>query len=163
MALRVSLCSSKFHRKPFNFQSNHSFSANPLNSRRKVQFSSIKNISDADLLADLATEKAKIKITLVQRKEAMIKSKELLFGEFVQYLNLKPEEVKHKWRNMDEIEKMNLVKGFVSEWSLSFHPLSIRSVKEMMEDHLKQVNPSVLTSPSLMFPSLKKILGMTQD
>ncbi|MCL7022147.1 hypothetical protein MKW94_005891, partial [Papaver nudicaule] len=163
MALRVSLISPKFNRKPSNIQTKQS-----LYRRNTSQVScSKKKLSDAEIAIDLATEIARIKIPAIQRKEAMNKSKELLFGEFCQYLSQKPEEVEQKWRDMDETEKMSLVKGFVSEWSLSFHPLSARSVKEMVEEHLKKEveNPSAVlsSSASLMFPSLKKILGMTQN
>ncbi|RZC88501.1 hypothetical protein C5167_016311 [Papaver somniferum] len=170
MALRISLISPKFNRKPSNIQTELSLlpPPNPMNRRSTFQVScSKKKISDAEIAIDLATEIARIKIPAIQRKEAMNKSKELLFGEFCQYLSQKPEEVEQKWRDMDETEKMGLVKGFVSEWSLSFHPLSSRSVKDMLEEHLKKQveNPSVSlsSSPSLMFPSLKKILGMTQN
>ncbi|OVA18964.1 hypothetical protein BVC80_8933g4 [Macleaya cordata] len=163
MALRVPLFSPKFHRKAFKFQGSPSFAATSFNSRGYSQISCTKNISDAEIAADLAAEMARVKTPLVQRNEAMNKSRELLFGEFCQYLGLKPEEVKQRWRKMDEVEKMGLVKGFVSEWSLAFHPLSSRSVKEMVEEHLKEENPFVVSSPSLMFPRLKKMLGFSQD
>ncbi|KAI3992983.1 hypothetical protein MKX01_009726 [Papaver californicum] len=169
MALRISLISPKFERKPSNIQTKRSLlPPNPMNRRSTFQVScNKKKISDAEIAIDLATEIARIKISAIRRKEAMNKSKELLFGEFCQYLSQKPEEVEQKWRDMDETEKVGLVKGFVSEWCLSFHPLSSRSVKDMLEEHLKKEveNPSVSlsSSPSLIFPSLKKILGMTQN
>lgn len=50
------------------------------------------NLSDAEL----ASEVAKIKAHLVQKEEAMKKSKEWLFTEFCQYLVLKEEDAKNK-------------------------------------------------------------------
>lgn len=91
----------------------------------------------------------------------MKKSKELLFTELCQYLALKGEEVKKKWRKMDDEDKWVLVKGFVSEWSESFHPLSARSVKEMVEEYLQEENPSPKSSPSSLFPGLKKMMGFS--
>lgn len=94
----------------------------------------------------------------------MKKSKELLFTELCQYLGLKEEEVKKKWRKMDEEEKWGLVRGFVSEWSVNFHPLSSRSVKEMVEEYLQDENPSSAAScPPSLFPELKKLMGFSQD
>jgi hypothetical protein len=63
---------------------------------------------------------------LAQREEAMKKSKELLFTEPCHYLALKGEEAKKKWRKMDEEVRLVLVKGFVTERSVNFHPLSAR-------------------------------------
>jgi hypothetical protein len=57
-----------------------------------------------------------------------------------------------------------LVKGFVSEWSMNFHPLSARSVKEMVEEYLQEDNPSAAkSSPSVLFPGLKRIMGFSQN
>lgn len=93
----------------------------------------------------------------------MKKSKELLFTELCQYLALKGEEVKKKWRKMDEEEKLGLVKGFVTEWSVNFHPLSARSVKEMVEEYLQEDNPSATSSPSLLYTGLQRIMGFSQN
>lgn len=93
----------------------------------------------------------------------MKKSKELLFTELCQYLALKGEEVKIKWRKLDEEEKWVLVKGFVSDWSVDFHPLSARSVKEMVEEYLLEENPSAKSSLSVLFPGLKRLMGFTQN
>ena len=110
----------------------------------------------------MASEVAKINTHLLQREEALKKSKELLFTEMCQYLALKGEEVKKKWRKMDEEEKWVLVKEFVSEWSMNFHPLSARSVKEMVEEYLQEDNPSApKSSPSVLFPGLKRIMGFS--
>ncbi|KAA8545697.1 hypothetical protein F0562_020852 [Nyssa sinensis] len=98
---------------------------------------------------------------LVQGEEAMRKSRQLLFTELCQYMGLKVEEVKKKWNKMDEDDKWVLVKGFVSEWGVNFHPLSARSVKAMIEEHLLEDNSSSNSSPSLLFSSLKKLMGFS--
>ncbi|KAM3685238.1 hypothetical protein ACJW31_11G102900 [Castanea mollissima] len=118
-----------------------------------------KKISDAELALDLVLEVAKIKTHFVQREEAMKKSIELLFTELCQYLVLKGEEVKMKWRKMDEEEKWILVKGLVSNWSMNFHLLSM---KEMVEEYLLEENPSAKSSPSVLFPELKRLMGFSQ-
>lgn len=128
--------------------------------RPRTRISCTNNISDAEF----ASEVAKINSHAVQKEEAMKKSKELLFTELCQYLGLKEEEVKKKWRKMDEEEKWGLVRGFVSEWSVNFHPLSSRSVKEMVEEYLQDENPSSAAScPPSLFPELKKLMGFSQD
>lgn len=95
----------------------------------------------------------------------MNKSREILFGEVCEYLGLKADEAKHKWRNMNEDEKWALVKGFVSEWAANFHPLSARSAKEMVEEYLRDDKPSssanLPSSASGIFPGLKRILGFS--
>lgn len=91
----------------------------------------------------------------------MNKSRELLFTELCQYLDSKAEEVKKKWMKLDEDEKWALVKDFVSEWGVNFHPLSAKSVKELVEEHLHQQNPPA-KSPAL-FPGLKRMMGFSQD
>ncbi|XP_011030238.1 PREDICTED: uncharacterized protein LOC105129740 [Populus euphratica] len=118
--------------------------------------------SDADLASDLASEVAKINIHLVQREEAMKKSRELLFAELCKYLALDKEEAKRKWSKMDQEEKRVLIKGFVDEWGVSFHPLSARSVKEMIEEYLHERKPPSHSSGSMLFPGLKRIMGFSQ-
>ncbi|KAF8404769.1 hypothetical protein HHK36_009658 [Tetracentron sinense] len=148
MAFRVPLISPKIFPQSLIVQ-NHSFpSVTPPKNRGKIRFSCTKGISDAELAADLA---AKVNTPLGQRNEAMKKSRELLFVEFCQHLGLGAEEVKQKWKKMDEEQKWGLVKGFISEWGVTFHPLSSRSVKEMVEEHLDEEDPSP-NSPSPMFP-----------
>lgn len=104
---------------------------------------------------------------MLQRREAMEKSRELLFRELCGYLNLEAEEVKKRWKKMDEEEKRGLVKGFVSEWGVNFHPLSARSVKELVEEYLRdgEQNPSPKSSSSSssLFPTLKKMMGFSQN
>ncbi|KAL3576253.1 hypothetical protein D5086_021536 [Populus alba] len=118
--------------------------------------------SDADLASDLASEVAKINIHLVQQEEAMKKSRELLFAELCKYLALDKEEVKRKWSKMDQEEKRVLIKGFVDEWGVNFHPLSARSVKEMIEEYLHERKPPSHSSGSMLFPGLKRIMGFSQ-
>jgi hypothetical protein len=148
----------KFHPHPFP-------STTLLSNKPRTWISCTKKISDAEISSDLASEVAKMNSHLVQREEAMKKSKELLFTELCQYLALKEDEVKKKWRKMDEEDKLVLVKGFVTEWSVNFHPLSARSVKEMVEEYLQEDNPSpsATSSPSMFFPGLKRIMGFSQN
>lgn len=125
------------------------------------------SINDGGLASELAKEAAKMNGVLVQREEAMEKSRELLFIELCEYLNLRAEEVKKRWVKMDEEEKRGLVKGFVSEWGVNFHPLSARSVKELVEDYLHEDEDPSPKSPSssssALFPTLKKIMGFSQN
>ncbi|XP_034681936.1 uncharacterized protein LOC117911644 [Vitis riparia] len=117
------------------------------------------SISDAELASDLATEVKKMNTHLVLRKEAMEKSREMLFTEMCQYLGMGSEEVKRRWRKMGEEEKRVLLKGFISEWGVNFHPLSAKSVKEMVEEYLHEDDPSPHSSSSLslLFPGLKRM------
>jgi len=91
----------------------------------------------------------------------MKKSRHLLFSELSKYLGLGPEELKERLKEMKEEDKWVLVKGFVSEWGEDFHPLSARSVKEMVEEHLAEDNPPPppVSSSSFLFPGLKKMIG----
>ncbi|XP_010092544.2 uncharacterized protein LOC21393724 [Morus notabilis] len=121
--------------------------------------------SDADLASKLAKEVAKMNTLLVERNEAMEKSRDLLFRELCNYLSMEAEEVKNKWKKMEDEEKWVLVEGFVSDWGVNFHPLSARSVKELIQQHLQrqQENDSSEVSHSSLFPSLKKIMGFSQN
>ncbi|KAI8532507.1 hypothetical protein RHMOL_Rhmol11G0219700 [Rhododendron molle] len=109
----------------------------------------------------LTKEVEKINTQLAQREEAMKKSRNLLFSELSKYLGLRPEELKMRLREMEEEDKWVLVRGFVSEWGVDFHPLSARSVKEMVEEHLAEDNPPqppVASTPDFL-PGLKKMIG----
>ncbi|KAK2990932.1 hypothetical protein RJ640_000211 [Escallonia rubra] len=55
---------------------------------------------------------------------------------------------KKKWKKLDEDSKWVLAKEFVSEWGANFHPLSAKSVKEMVDEHLIGDNPSPILSPA---------------
>ncbi|KAJ6692310.1 hypothetical protein OIU79_014127 [Salix purpurea] len=130
--------------------------------RTQVPCTNKNSTADADLASGLATEVAKINTHLLQREEAMNKSRELLFTELCNYLALDKEEVKRKWSKIDEEERRALIKGFVNEWGASFHPLSARSVKEMIEEYLHEEKPSPDSSRSTRFPGLKSIMGLSE-
>ncbi|CAK7330343.1 unnamed protein product [Dovyalis caffra] len=132
------------------------------NFRTRIPCANKNSFSDADLASDLATEVAKVNNHLVQREEAMKKSRELLFTELCNYLSLDKEEVKRKWNRMDQEEKRVMIKGFVNEWGVNFHPLSARSVKEMIEEYLHEEKPSSNSSGSMLFPGLKRIMGFEE-
>ncbi|XP_022149245.1 uncharacterized protein LOC111017712 [Momordica charantia] len=120
----------------------------------------IKKLSDAELASDLATEVAKMSTNLIQREEAMKKSKEFLFTELCGFLGLKSEETKKSWKKMDEEAKLALVKEFVTEWGFNFQPLSPRSVKELVEEYVNGENISAISSAPSLIPSLKRIMGL---
>ncbi|KAG5238643.1 protein RMD5 [Salix suchowensis] len=130
--------------------------------RTQVPCTNKNSTADADLASGLATEVAKINTHLLQREEAMNKSRELLFTELCNYLALDKEEVKRKWSKIDEEERRALIKGFVNEWGASFHPLSARSVKEMIEEYLHEEKPSPDSPRSTRFPGLKSIMGFSE-
>ncbi|GLT96940.1 hypothetical protein SLE2022_145310 [Rubroshorea leprosula] len=135
------------------------------NRRPKIPILCSKNnLGDAELASNLAAEVAKIKTQLVQKEEAMKKSRGLLFAELCQFLSVGEEEVKVKWGKMNEEEKWVLTTEFVNEWGVNFHPLSARSVKEMVEEYLREEKPpSSNSSPSVFFPALKRIMGFSQN
>ncbi|CAK9136940.1 unnamed protein product [Ilex paraguariensis] len=173
MALRVHLLCPKLLPQPLKFQTHPFPSMISVTNPSKLQTSCTKNKSpnDADLSSDLATEVERLNTHLVQREEAMKKSRELLFTELCQYMDLKSEEMKKKWKQMKEEDKWVLVKEFVAEWSANFHPLSARSVKELVDEHLLEENPSPNSSDfdsdsdsnsdSVLFPGLKKLMGFS--
>ncbi|KAK7328056.1 hypothetical protein VNO77_22152 [Canavalia gladiata] len=117
-------------------------------------------ISDTALASEFAAKAARINSHLVQAEEAMSKSRKLLFGELCKYMGLEEDETQQKWSKMAEDEKWVLVKGFVAEWGVHFHPLSARSTKEMLEEYLRQGNPPPKPPPSsFLFPGLGRIIG----
>ena len=81
----------------------------------------------------------------------MKKSRELLVNDLCQHLGFKTEELKKKWRNLSEDDKCVLIKGFVEEWGVNFHPLSAKSVKEMVDEQLGEESQSVKNSSLLGF------------
>ncbi|XP_022762861.1 uncharacterized protein LOC111308646 [Durio zibethinus] len=135
---------------------NHPFTSRP-NKIHNISCTK-KNLGDTALALDLAISVEKINTHLEQKEKAMKKSMELLFSELCQYLSLKEEEVNMKWRKMKEEEKWVLVKEFVNEWGVNFHPLSVRSVKEMVDEYLQDDKSS-----SVMFPGFKRMLGLSED
>ncbi|KAL5787890.1 hypothetical protein ACOSP7_004839 [Xanthoceras sorbifolium] len=157
--------SLKIHLLSLNTLSGQSlkFQSNPNRPRTQIlcsRSSSSISISDSELASDLA----KINTHLLHKEEAMKKSKYLLFTELCQFLDLKEDQVKKKWSKFDEDEKWDLVKGFVSVWSVHFHPLSPRSVKQMIEEYLREQNQHPSSSPtsapaSLLFSGFKSLFS----
>lgn len=118
-----------------------------------------ENLSDEMLVAELGLEIKKLNTKNVQREEALKKSRELLFAEMCDFMGLKSDDLKKKWRRMNEEERGVLAKGFVGAWSAQFHPLSARSVKEMVDEYLGQSNDF----SGNFFPELGKFLGFHQN
>ncbi|XP_059654631.1 uncharacterized protein LOC132301390 [Cornus florida] len=162
MALRVHILTPEIPSQTLKSQTHHPFPSTTLQTHTpKIQISCANSVSDAELASDLATEIEKMSTHLVQREEAMKKSRQILFTELCQYMGSNSEEVKTTWKKMSEEDKWVLAKGFVSDWGVNFHPLSARSVKDMVEEHLVEDNPSL--SSSLFFPNLKKMMGFSQS
>ncbi|KAL1215410.1 hypothetical protein V5N11_021838 [Cardamine amara subsp. amara] len=135
---------------------------------RKPKKMKKKIMSDSELAKDLAREIGKANTVSEQRREAMKKSGEILWGEFCRYMDLKEDEMRDKWKKIGEDEKLSLVREFVDEWSGDFQPLSVRSVKEMVEEECldsdKTIESSSSSSSSMssfsgLFPGLKRIIG----
>ncbi|KAL0721414.1 hypothetical protein Bca4012_036013 [Brassica carinata] len=125
-----------------------------------------KTMSDSELAKDLAREIGKANTVSEQRREAMKKSGEILWGEFCRHMGLKEEEMRVKWRKIGEEEKLVMVREFVDEWGVDFQPLSVRSVKEMVEEEclvsdetIEPSSSSSMSSFSGLFPGLKRIIG----
>ncbi|GKD52644.1 hypothetical protein Tco_1281620, partial [Tanacetum coccineum] len=78
-------------------------------------------------------------------------------------------ELKRKWVKMEENDKWVLAQEFVkSDWGLNFHPLSVKSVKELVDQHLLyDDNDGLKDSPfsdnSMLFTGLKKLMGFSND
>ncbi|XP_059654628.1 uncharacterized protein LOC132301388 [Cornus florida] len=162
MALRVHLLSPQIPSQTLKSQTHRPFPSTTLQTHTpKIQISCANSISDAELASDLATELEKMSTHLVQREEAMKKSRQILFTELCQYMGSNSEEVKKTWKKMSDEDKWVLAKGFVSDWGVNFHPLSARSVKDMVEEHLVEDNPSL--GSSLFFPNFKKMMGFSQS
>ncbi|KAI4299203.1 hypothetical protein L6164_032684 [Bauhinia variegata] len=107
----------------------------------------------------IGLESGKDEHPFAANRRAMKKSITLIFGEFCEYLDLKEDEVKSKWKRMEEEEKWILVKGFVAEWGANFHPLSAKSAKEMVEEYLQKESSSA-NSPSQLFLGLRRMMGL---
>ncbi|XP_006281123.2 uncharacterized protein LOC17876728 [Capsella rubella] len=125
-----------------------------------------KILSDSELANDLAREIGKANTASEQRREAMKKSGEILWGELCRHMDLKEDEMRIKWRNIGDEEKLSLVREFVDEWAGDFQPLSVRSVKEMVEQECldsssveSSSSSSSMSSFSGLFPGLKRIIG----
>uniref|UniRef100_A0A7N0TP01 DUF7026 domain-containing protein n=1 Tax=Kalanchoe fedtschenkoi TaxID=63787 RepID=A0A7N0TP01_KALFE len=126
------------------------------------------SLSDAELSLQLATEVVRIRHKKRQREEAVAQSRAILFAEMSRYLGFPEGEMKRRWRSMVEIDKWVVVEGFLSEWGENFRPLSGRSVKQMVEEHLEEFESSdsepgeqrsSASSSSSIFLGLKKMMG----
>ncbi|KAL8554848.1 hypothetical protein ACS0TY_002867 [Phlomoides rotata] len=123
-----------------------------------------ENFSDEILAVELSLQMKKLKSDAVQREEALKKSRELLFTEVSNFTGLKSEDLKKKWRRMNEEERLVLVRGFVAEWSAHFHPLSARSVKEMVEQYVQGQSHEFSDSLSgKFFSDFTKLLGFSEE
>ncbi|KAL3621028.1 hypothetical protein CASFOL_035940 [Castilleja foliolosa] len=123
-----------------------------------------ENLTDDELLAfELSLEIQKLSSQMVQREEALEKSRAILFAEVCNFTGLKSEDLKNKWRKMNEDERRGLILGFVAEWSDHFHPLSAKSVKEMVDEYLGKNNEfsDKPVSSDDFFPDLRKLLGFS--
>ncbi|KAM7470567.1 hypothetical protein LguiA_008750 [Lonicera macranthoides] len=137
MALRIHLLPSILPSQPLKFHPYPSLPTPLFTSTPKTLISlCAKKTKDSDLASDLAKKLQKIKTQFVRREEAMKKSRELLVNDLCQHLGFKTEELKKKWGNLSEDDKCGLIKGFVEEWGVNFHPLSAKSVKEMIDKQL---------------------------
>ncbi|KNA08879.1 hypothetical protein SOVF_158720 [Spinacia oleracea] len=127
-------------------------------------------ISDADLASDFASEVNKLNTQSEERENAMMRSKQLLFSDLCNYLQMNPEDVRNKWRSLSPDEKLGLVKGFVSDWGLNFHPLSPKSVQDLVEEfvvkdtkekenpEIRQKDEDVKSSSDVFLPTLKRLI-----
>ncbi|XVE94063.1 hypothetical protein REPUB_Repub01dG0248100 [Reevesia pubescens] len=156
MAIRIPLFTPNNLQQPRKFP-NHLFTTRPNRTDHNISCTK-KNLSDTALALDLEISVEKINTHLEQKEKAMKKSRELLFTELCQYLSLKEDEVNKKWKKMKEEEKWVLVKEFVNAWGVSFHPLSVKSVQEMLDEYLQDDK----SSSSVMFPGLKRMLGFSE-
>lgn len=163
----------------FTKSQTHSFLSNPvpiqakslhlnlnLNPRRTLKISCIKEkepTTDETMAAELNLQIKNLNTSMLQREEALKRSREILFGEVSNFTGLQPEDLRKKWRRMGEEERWVLVNGFVSEWSAYFHPLSARSVKEMVEQHLGEEDEISDSVSGNMFPDFGKLLGFSRN
>ncbi|KAK4254140.1 hypothetical protein QN277_009563 [Acacia crassicarpa] len=166
--LTVQLSSPKFSSHLSNFSStNLLFHNHKLRATQVSYARSFSRCSDAALAADLAAKIAMVNSDLLRTEEAMKKSQAILFGELCEYLGLKEDEMKQKWRKIDGEEKLALMKGFMEEWGSNFHPLSARSAREIMEEYLREEDDSSSVKSSSAssgswFTGLKRLMGFSQ-
>ncbi|XP_047315166.1 uncharacterized protein LOC124919071 [Impatiens glandulifera] len=104
--------------------------------RNRKKKDRIKNI-DADLSSALSIQAKKFKALAIEKEDAMNKSRQILFSELCEFAGISLLDMKIRWtKKMHADDKLVLVREFVSEWGTDFHPLSARSVEEMIEQHL---------------------------
>ncbi|XP_057515450.1 uncharacterized protein LOC130796999 [Amaranthus tricolor] len=127
-------------------------------------------ISDAELASDFAAEVHRLNTQSKERENAMKRSKQLLFSDLCNYLDMNPEDVKNNWKNFSTDEKMGLVKEFISYWGLNFHPLSPKSVKGLIDEFVFKDSEEIESSDhsssnsDAILPTLKKIIkGFSSD
>ncbi|XP_075521535.1 uncharacterized protein LOC142554743 [Primulina tabacum] len=163
----------------FTKSQTHPFVSNPTpakslqfnhNPRRAFKISCIKKkepTTDETLPAELSLHIKNLNNGALQREEALKKSRELLFIEVNNFTRLQPEDLRKKWRRMDEEEIWVLANGFVSEWSAHFHQLSARSVKEMVEEYLAEegefLDSGSISASRNLFPDFGKLLGFSRN
>ncbi|XP_056163357.1 uncharacterized protein LOC130136857 [Syzygium oleosum] len=142
-----------------------------LNARRSLPLSAPcmgggrrKEAGDAELASALAEELARAHAQGKQRDEALAKGRALLFSELCGYFALREDELRRKWEGMEDGERRGLATEFVSNWSADFHPLSARSVVEMVEEHLQQHGKKPpFSNDSAFFPGLKRLMGLGEN
>lgn len=150
---------TKFHNNP------SLYSYKTLKSHKISCSNSNPNINNMELEMGLAIEIEKMKTQMLQTQEAMKKSRNLLYAELCLYLGLGKEDLKRKWEKMEENDKLVLVQEFVSDWGINFHPLSVKSVKELVDQNLFHDNDNDdnlsqdSLSSSVLFSGLKKLMG----
>ncbi|GER43280.1 DnaJ / Sec63 Brl domains-containing protein [Striga asiatica] len=113
--------------------------------------------ADDALAAELNLEINKLNSSSAHREEAFRKSREILFAEVCKFTGVLSADLERKWRRMNEGERWAMAKGFVSVWGDRFHPLSARSVKDMMDEYLRKEDEPVSID---LLPGLKKLLGV---
>ncbi|XP_051126213.1 uncharacterized protein LOC127248084 [Andrographis paniculata] len=123
----------KFHTHLWN---SPCLSTNSNSNLRSLQVSCRDGKKEEEVLAREVN--LEIKKLNTQAEEAFQRSREMLFAELCSFVGLKSAEMRRKWRRMSDEERWGLARGFVAEWSLHLHPLSARSVKELINQHLSQ-------------------------
>ncbi|KAF8013851.1 hypothetical protein BT93_I1649 [Corymbia citriodora subsp. variegata] len=118
---------------------------------------------DAEIASALAEEVARAHTQKKLKDEALRKGRALLFSELCGYFSLREDELRRRWERMEDGERRDLAKDFVSNWSADFHPLSVRSVVEMVEEHLRQEKKPSFSNESAFFPSLKRLMGLGEN
>ncbi|KAI3671804.1 hypothetical protein L2E82_53250 [Cichorium intybus] len=122
-----------------NLQTHLSLHYNKIPRKLRILFSTSdsNNIKDIKLAMNLSTEIERMKTQIIQTQEAMKMGRKLLYTtELCLYLGLGKDELRRKWERMEEDEKWVLAEEFVSHWSSNFHPLSAKSVKQLVDQHL---------------------------
>ncbi|KAK3414057.1 hypothetical protein EUGRSUZ_I02564 [Eucalyptus grandis] len=118
---------------------------------------------DAEIASALAEEVARVHAQKKQKDEALGKGRALLFAELCGYFSLGENELRRRWERMEDGERRDMAAEFVSNWSADFHPLSARSVVEMVEEHLRQEKKPSFSNDSAFFPSLKRLMGLGEN